>query len=707
MANPFQQRSRQRKLAYGVLILLLFTGSLLHRRFVLEPRAEALQLRETSRGEVELTGSALRLLLTGSRGLATTVLWDSANKMMMKHQWNELELVVKSITKLQPYFITPWMFQSWNLAFNVSVECDRPRDKYYYVSRGVELLAEGERRNQGSSGADAFNIDNKKPRFPGHPDMRHFIGFMYQLKIGNSDEKATMRCLLDLSLIDPVKRDPKLFLTVNERGQQDVKRDEFAAFCKDNPRLVRRLRDFLGFDTPLKVVKFLADSKAVPSRYEDPKAGQTETPLRAPHAQFPVLPPPLEESWPDVAKRELTRETTDVFLVARTWYQYAQQPLPPVDRDPGMLEKEYDKQRFRNVKQMASQIFRGYPSRAQIYIAENLQAEGWFDDEGWAIPDWFSNSRNPDAELLVGEDLKYHSGLAWRRGYDMYKQYGLDTGLYLTPDELLRLNRKAQLFRDFVKVSGGEVGQLRSDQNKGEMAESFLAHTKLYWNMSYRSMTNFDAHFDQSRGEMNPVAVHAHKLLYQADRYRKSLERVDQAINSYDEAWPLWIQACLETSRFSLVSNVQEDAYELLVQHMRLVQNQNRKSFQKVFKGMAQFGVWPHVSFDDFNLLTPEQNNKIMPVRTVRGILDDVQFYDGPDAEKLKEILQAVTYAPIHASTLGAFGFCFPVALVPHPAQRHFLLSRSVLYGTPVPANWRPLVSNDNIMQVRERLGLK
>ena len=475
MANPFQQRSRQRKLAYGVLILFLFTGSLLHRRFVLEPRAEALQLRETSRGEVELTGSALRLLLTGSRGLATTVLWDQANKMMMKHQWNELELVVKSITKLQPYFITPWMFQSWNLAFNVAVECDRPRDKYYYVSRGVELLAEGERRNQGSSGADAFNADNKKPRFPGHPDMRHFIGFMYQLKIGTSDEKTTMRCLLELSLIDPVKRDPKLFLTVNDRGQQDVKRPEFAAFCKDNPRLVRRLREHLGFDTPLKIVKFLADSKAVPSRFEEPKAGQTETPLRAPHAQFPILPPPLEESWPDVAKRELTRESADVFLMSRTWYQYAQQPLPPVNPNPGMFEQDYDKQKFRNVKQMASQIFRGYPARAQIYIAENLQGEGWFDDEGWPIRDWFGERGNPDAELLVGDQLKLHSGLAWGRGYEMYKKYGLETGLYLTPDEVVRLNQKAQKFRDFLKINGSEVGQLRSDQYQGEMADSFDA----------------------------------------------------------------------------------------------------------------------------------------------------------------------------------------------------------------------------------------
>ena len=102
----------------------------------------------------------MRLLLTGSRGVAVTFLWYNAMDKQKRHEWNELELLIQSITKLQPYFITPWLFQSWNLAFNVSVECDQPKDKYVYVVRGLALLAEGERRNRGSSNGSGVVFSN-------------------------------------------------------------------------------------------------------------------------------------------------------------------------------------------------------------------------------------------------------------------------------------------------------------------------------------------------------------------------------------------------------------------------------------------------------------------------------------------------------------------------------------------------------------------
>src|SRR5438445_10047249 len=128
MATPLLQRARQRKMIYFGLIVTLLTLSLIHREFIVTPQANFLQLRETARGEVELTSSAVRLMLTGSRGLAVTMLWYTALDKQKRSEWNELELIVKSITKLQPYFITPWLYQSWNIAFNVAVECDRPRD---------------------------------------------------------------------------------------------------------------------------------------------------------------------------------------------------------------------------------------------------------------------------------------------------------------------------------------------------------------------------------------------------------------------------------------------------------------------------------------------------------------------------------------------------------------------------------------------------
>ena len=162
MASPFQKQARDRKFVYIGLIIVLFTFAWFWRHYNIDAQASKLAIREINRGDVELSGSVIRLTLTGSRGLATCALWISAIDKQKKNQWNELELLVRSLTKLQPYFITPWLFQSWNLAYNVSVESDRIRDKYFYVTRGIELLAEGEKQNRN------------------HPDLRFNIGFYNQ-----------------------------------------------------------------------------------------------------------------------------------------------------------------------------------------------------------------------------------------------------------------------------------------------------------------------------------------------------------------------------------------------------------------------------------------------------------------------------------------------------------------------------------------------
>src|SRR5947209_5943760 len=275
MAVPYQQQALLRKVLYTGLIVALFTVSLLHRRLVVEPQGNNLQLREVSKGEVKLTDSAIRLALTGSRGVAVTFLWSAAIEKQKKHEWNEPDLLVSSITKLQPHFITPWLFQSWNLAFNVAVECDRPRDKYFYISRGLEVLAEGERRNY-------------KPPAPGNPDMRQNMGSYYQLKIGNSDEKNTMRCLLEMSCIDPVDRAPERFWQESDRGRK-VNLDRFRDFCIQHPRLVRRLNDQLRITSPEDVVRFLEENRDIPARFDPPTGGpqQKDSPVKQELEQFP------------------------------------------------------------------------------------------------------------------------------------------------------------------------------------------------------------------------------------------------------------------------------------------------------------------------------------------------------------------------------------------------------------------------------------
>jgi len=136
-------------------------------------------------------------MLTGfarpGRHMLCTRPWTSRKR----GEYHELELLVKSITKLQPYFITPWLYQSWNISFNVAVECDRPRDKYYYISRGLELLAEGERRNQGvTTKREEGAVEQDRIVFPGHPELRHYMGFSI------SSRSAPVTSSLTIALAD-------------------------------------------------------------------------------------------------------------------------------------------------------------------------------------------------------------------------------------------------------------------------------------------------------------------------------------------------------------------------------------------------------------------------------------------------------------------------------------------------------------------------
>ena len=52
-----------------------------------------------------------------------------------------------------------------------------------------------------------------------------------------------------------------------------------------------------------------------------------------------------------------------------------------------------------------------------------------------------------DGDFVVGRDPKYHSGAAWKKGYEMYKDYGAKNGMYFTATQEEELNRKAELAR--------------------------------------------------------------------------------------------------------------------------------------------------------------------------------------------------------------------------------------------------------------------
>ena len=242
----------RREAIYLLAVLALLSVAWLWREGVVKPQARKLALLEEEIGNVEVAGRALELALTGSRGLAVSYLWFNVTELQKKNRWNEMELLTRSLTKLQPHFITPWLFQSWNFAYNVYAELDRPREKLYYLSLGCQMLAEGEKRNR-------FN-----------PDLRYNIGFYLQHKINQSDETNVNRSLFQLANIHPAERDPLRFQVFDDKGQEvrwtrfDEVRQQQRQKRPEAEWLLRlRLANQVGHDTILKLAESAGGDKPV------------------------------------------------------------------------------------------------------------------------------------------------------------------------------------------------------------------------------------------------------------------------------------------------------------------------------------------------------------------------------------------------------------------------------------------------------------
>jgi hypothetical protein len=747
MLSPSQQQARLRKFLYIGGILLLFTASLLLRTLKIEPEATRLQLREQTRGEVAVTDSGIRLMLTGSRGLVNTYLWLSAIEKQKKHEWNELDLLVRSLTKLQPHFLSPWLFQSWNLSFNVAVECDQPRDKYFYVSRGIELLAEGERRNQGS--------DNPDPelRFPGSPELRHNIGFFYQLKIGQSDDQNVMRCFFDMGCIDPSERDPEALTGAGKAGRT-VDLQKFRVFCEKHPRLVRRLSERLLFDDPETIVAFLGDNKEIPSRFKKPApvapgSPPEPTPLKEAEDQFPVLP--RDSAEVDPRQREF-REELNVFTACRYWYAYAQKDLPPPTDRPGIDDLEVDLRKYRRPK-MSIYIFRGYPARGQAYIGENLEKEGFFDKDGWQMKKaWFDGE-----EVRVGTETKYWAQPAWERAYEMTRRYGLENGMYHTPEQFAELVRKADQFRLRMRWPMGQQPPTRIPNLPADAVEGFDAYRIGYWGKMYAQTSNFDARLWEAEVEKETDAVLAHKLFFLADRLRRFEDSPELALEKYEEAWPIWLDVLLTHPSFRREnSSMHEDTYEIELKYSRVLQKENDgKVFHPVLVGVAQTALWPPLPLlPTAELKTPHDwavsakevllslglanvpevkewlDGQMLPyevrrsfaketldgmnlIRITRGPFQILVYdplatrdrldpkKDPPDPQVLQEGARVVSRlggSPLLEMTKAQKGRI----LVTHPNKGPWTLPAQVTMDSP----WRPLIPEEAIRSVRERFGL-
>ena len=107
------------------------------------------------------------MALGGFRGLIADILWIRAGDLQQKGKYYELVQLSDWILKLQPKFASAASYMGWNMAYNVSVACKRPEDRWRWVRRGIQLMQ------------DAVTMN------PNDPDVYHELAWIYQHKLGN------------------------------------------------------------------------------------------------------------------------------------------------------------------------------------------------------------------------------------------------------------------------------------------------------------------------------------------------------------------------------------------------------------------------------------------------------------------------------------------------------------------------------------------
>lgn len=121
--------------------------------------------------------------LGGFRGAISEVLWMRADRLQAQGRFSELAQLSRWINALDPRAADAWAFSAWNLAYNLGAMSPDVPSKLHWLHEGISLL-----RNQAI------------PANPSTPSLYRELGWLYQNKIGGSDDSAHLAFKLDLAM---------------------------------------------------------------------------------------------------------------------------------------------------------------------------------------------------------------------------------------------------------------------------------------------------------------------------------------------------------------------------------------------------------------------------------------------------------------------------------------------------------------------------
>ena len=127
-----------------ILIAFFCLLSLIPLQNYINRQREAEGLEQSPKDLLEVAGT---LATGGFRGVFVDLLWIRADNLRMQKEWYELLSLYELISKLQPNFTSVWVYNSWNMAWNIADDWPSVNDKWRWVKKGIAFAHRGVEKN--------------------------------------------------------------------------------------------------------------------------------------------------------------------------------------------------------------------------------------------------------------------------------------------------------------------------------------------------------------------------------------------------------------------------------------------------------------------------------------------------------------------------------------------------------------------------------
>lgn len=87
------------------------------------------------------------MFLGSFRGVLVDFLWIRGIARYEEKKYYELLAINNFIAKLQPHFSSVWIFQAWNMCYNIAYEWESPENKWKWIKAGLGFAEKGASKN--------------------------------------------------------------------------------------------------------------------------------------------------------------------------------------------------------------------------------------------------------------------------------------------------------------------------------------------------------------------------------------------------------------------------------------------------------------------------------------------------------------------------------------------------------------------------------